>query len=409
MKSNRHNTGDLKPKFLQHLHEIFVDSTDILSFWQGFKPRLQQLIPFENYALFLWEAESQSFVCFDINPRELENMVNYQLEEGIVDWLFSKSRPCHLRDFRKMNYSEAVWPEVDHLILFPLTVTRQPVGFLEIAVPSWDEHGSKIELALTQLLCDLFASSVARFRLSEHLEHTNKTLGNIKSQLLHAGKLIALGELTSGIAHEVNNPLTTILGRIQILMMNKTLPQALIEKLKIVENETKRVAQIIRQLLNFSRRNSEQVDTEVVDINATILNSLQLTRHALEVEGIDVEIKLNENLRQVLGDSNQLQQVFINLITNAKQAMSRGGKLKISSEMQNGFVKIVFSDTGCGIPIEFRNKIFEPFFTTKLDNGGTGLGLAISKEIIEKHRGKIQVRSAKNRGTTFIIKLPVNR
>ncbi|HDZ13027.1 MAG TPA: HAMP domain-containing histidine kinase, partial [Bacteroidetes bacterium] len=211
------------------------------------------------------------------------------------------------------------------------------------------------------------------------------------------------------VAHEINNPMTTILGRIQILKMRHHLPQTLQQKLEIVEDEARRVTHIVRDLLNFSRKGSEYKRNEIVKINEVIKKSLDLTRHTLEVEGITIHLDLDPGTKEFLGNTNQWQQVFVNLFVNAQQALGREGHIFIKTRQMKKGLKISFKDNGPGIPKEIQKKIFDSFFTTKAGKGGTGLGLSITKKIVDSHGGTISVRNVQGKGAEFIITMPAKK
>lgn len=224
-------------------------------------------------------------------------------------------------------------------------------------------------------------------------------------QLIQSAKLAAIGELASNIAHEINNPLTSILGYAG-LIKTETDPLTRKEDLEIIEKEALRAREIIKNLLDFARQTPLKI--EEVDINNVLKTVLSLTKSQARAGDIEVIEYLKEELPKVPIDINQIKQVFINIINNAIFAMPGGGKLWISTTIDDGkdFVRVGFKDTGTGISEENLTRIFEPFFTTKDASSGTGLGLSISYGIVERHGGKIEVDSKVGEGSTFIVKLP---
>ena len=235
----------------------------------------------------------------------------------------------------------------------------------------------------------------------------------IERQLQQSEKLATVGELAAGIAHEVGTPLNVILGTAEYLMMETSEDDPRIEDLKVIISQSEHITKLIQQLLNFSRYN--QPELKSIDINTLINEVLKLTDHQISKEKIKVVTNLQEDLPSIIGDDNQLQQVFINIIVNAVHAMSPGGKLAISTRLNtssllssnnNGNVEISISDTGCGVPPQNLQKIFDPFFTTKEIGKGTGLGLTVSHRIIEDHDGTIEVESIVGKGTLFTVRLP---
>ncbi len=237
--------------------------------------------------------------------------------------------------------------------------------------------------------------------MSEELSHREE-------QIIQSKKLASIGVLTAGVAHELTNPLNNIsmIAQTYEELYDKLSREERIDFMSKVEGETERMKEIIKNLLDFSR--PKEPDLKKADINATIQKTLKLMQNSLDVSNIETKLNLKDGLPQVLIDEHQIQQVFVNLITNAAQAMSGGGMLFIGSRngSSSGFVEVTVADTGKGIPPEFLPHIFDPFFSTKGD-GGTGLGLSVSYGIIKNHKGDIRVESKVGVGTTFTIELPV--
>jgi two-component system, NtrC family, sensor kinase len=229
----------------------------------------------------------------------------------------------------------------------------------------------------------------------------------LEDQLVQTEKLTSLGLLAAGVAHEVNTPLAVISNYIQ--MLAKQLPSddprhTLIEK---IVKQTFRASEIVNNLLNFSRTASSQF-TEV-NLNSVLEETLSLVSHPFKSAQVEVVRQLQTNLPSVLGSTNRLQQVFLNLFMNARDAMPLGGMLEVRTACSNGSVEVEVADTGVGIPRENLHRIFDPFFTTKSTGRGTGLGLSVSYGIIKEHAGKIDVRSTQGKGTSFRLEFPVAR
>lgn len=237
----------------------------------------------------------------------------------------------------------------------------------------------------------------------------------LERQLINTEKLAALGTLSAGVAHEINNPLGIILGFCELLL-EKTEPGTLeFNDLKTIERHGLHCKSIIEGLLSFARISDETED--YCDLNAAMENILSVVRHTLSMNRIELITHFEPDLPPVRGDSKALQQVILNLITNSLHAMSGSGILSVITHHSRtqGYVEILVSDTGCGIKKEFMEKIFDPFFTTKQIGEGTGLGLSVSYGIIAKYGGTIRCESRTeedrpgNAGTTFIINLPLMR
>jgi len=209
------------------------------------------------------------------------------------------------------------------------------------------------------------------------------------------------------VAHEINNPLGLILGYTQLLLEGKSNGQQQEEDLKVIEKHTRICKRIVEALLKFARRT--ETKRAAVDINQTIREVLTIMRHQLELEGLQIETSLDESMTPVQGDSEKLKQVFMNLILNARQAITDPGKITVSSSYLASEQKVMIRihDTGSGIAPEFINKVFDPFFTTKPTGQGTGLGLSLSYGIVKEHGGDILVTSDPGKGSTFSIVLPL--
>lgn len=244
--------------------------------------------------------------------------------------------------------------------------------------------------------------------LNKELNSYVEQLENTQRQLIHAEKLKAIGQLAASVAHEINNPLSGALVYTKLLM--KKLRSGMLEKeeatseLQKIDSAVSYSSQIIRNLLDFSRRT--EPSQKPITISKVIDQVLMLIGYQAVKKKIDVIRQEDPNLPQVFSDYGQLQQVFVNLIVNAIQAMDTGGKLTISTAVsEDKWVIVSVKDTGVGIPPENMDKLFTPFFSTK-DVKGVGLGLAVSYGIIERHGGKILVESEQNRGSTFTVYLP---
>jgi len=226
-----------------------------------------------------------------------------------------------------------------------------------------------------------------------------------KAQL--ASRLATVGEMASGIAHEINNPLTSIIGFAQLLMQ-KDIPEDAKEYAKIINDGAARVASIIKRLLAFARQ--QKPERTYVDINQIIETTIQLRTYEMETSNIKVVAHLDTGLPWTMADAGQLQQVFLNIIMNAETEMKlahRKGKLSIKTEAIDNTIRISFKDNGPGIAKENTERIFDPFFTTKKVSKGTGLGLSICHGIISEHNGQIYARSKLGQGATFIVELPI--
>lgn len=261
---------------------------------------------------------------------------------------------------------------------------------------------SEREVRLLSALGDQIALAIAKAKMIEEIKTTQE-------QLLQSEKLASLGQLISSIAHEINNPLTPIIGYSQTLLKHPGVDEKTMQGLEVINSSANRVVKIIEKLLSFSRKYKPLRIYE--DINNLIEQSLEFREYQLQVGSIEIVKDLDPELPNTMVDPNQLQQVFTNIILNAEQAMSEDhghGSLTVKTRSKNkNIVEISISDNGPGIPKEVIGKVFDPFFTTKEPGKGTGLGLAVAYGIIKEHGGDIYTISEEGKGTTFVIELPV--
>ena len=234
----------------------------------------------------------------------------------------------------------------------------------------------------------------------------------MEEQMVRTEKLASMGTLAAGVAHEINNPVGIMLGFTELLLDRLPQDSKEHELLRTIERQGLNCKRIVENLMTFARQPAKQEDFS--DLNQDLENVLKLVQNTLLTKKIDLELRLGQGLPRVRGDASELQQVFLNLITNAIAAMPEGGRLSISTRAkpEDRLVEAVIADTGTGISKEFVDRIFDPFFTTKKVGEGTGLGLSVSYAIIEKYGGKIrfETRTAKETtgptGTTFFVSLP---
>jgi signal transduction histidine kinase len=262
---------------------------------------------------------------------------------------------------------------------------------IEVKAETGDEIGA---------LASSFNKMAAELKLRE------KALKDLYGQLVQSEKMAAFGALGAGIAHEVKNPLAGILGITQLSLRGAGPGHPMEKNLLIIEKETKRCKTIIENLLKFARQ--EQVEFGEVDIQQVVADALAIVDHQLGINSIKVEQELEPGIPACRGNANQLQQVLMNLMINAQQAMSgKTGTVKLSArKLEQGGVELRVADNGPGISKEIREKIFDPFFTTKPAGQGTGLGLSVTYGIVKDHGGEIHLESEEGVGTTFIITLP---
>lgn len=241
--------------------------------------------------------------------------------------------------------------------------------------------------------------------LEKRVKERTRELQEMQDYLIQSEKLASLGKMAAGIAHEINNPLTSILINAHLMLEKTEKKHPFFENISLVADETSRCSDIVKGLLEFSRQNPPE--KSYVSINEIIEHTIKLLENQVAFKDIRIIKKISSNMPQINLDKDKIKQVFWNLMINASDAMPRGGTLTITSNLSKDkkYIEVSFEDDGVGIPEEYINKLFDPFFTTT--GGGTGLGLAVSYGIIEQHQGKIEVKSEPGQGSVFTIFLPL--
>jgi two-component system NtrC family sensor kinase len=248
---------------------------------------------------------------------------------------------------------------------------------------------------------------------NEELRFLNEALFESQRQLSQSEKLAAVGEVTAAMAHQIGTPLNSISGYIQLILQDGDLKSKDQDRLKIIESQLDRLADSVKNLLSSTRQPKPQLRT--LHVNELLEELIHLSEPWFLARSVGVSSQFSPDLPPVLGDSTHLQTLFLNLITNALDAMPRGGVLTIRTQQvlpplpskDGRWLKISIADTGIGITDESKKRIFDPFFTTKKMGEGTGLGLAICEKIVKEHSGKIEVESEVGKGSTFLISIPI--
>lgn len=322
----------------------------------------------------------------------------------------------------------AVLTEMEALktgVIAPIHHENRLIGVYFFGNKRSGDYFTGSDLQLLEIIAVQTGTVIENARLYEKVNFQMEELKKTQmQQLVQAAKLASIGELATSVAHEINNPLTGILGFASLLLKEMDDNDPKKREVRVIESEALRTRTIVHSLLDFARKREPKF--EKAQINEVLKATLVLVRHQAELSNIDVVEQFRDGLPLSSIDVDQMKQVFINLIKNAFDAMPGSGKLYIKtnllfikrpgeepSEPETGqpgasqALEITFSDTGIGMAPEVVARIFEPFYTTKGEKAGTGLGLPVSYGIIERHGGQIEVQSAPGKGTTFKIKLPV--
>jgi signal transduction histidine kinase len=303
--------------------------------------------------------------------------------------------------------------DIKSAIVHPVMIEGEVLGVLNINRTRESSPFTESDLRCATIFSSQVAQAVCNARLYgrlegkiHELEEAREKMAEMQSQLVQAEKLAAIGQLASGVAHELNNPLSGIIGLAQVMLEGDGLTGQQKEDLETIHAQSQRCRYIIQNLLAFSRRNKS--DREPVDVGVLLNATLRLVQYDFTTSGIKMLVDIKEAMTPVSGNASQLEQVFLNLITNARQSMedSGGGTLKVNAHQSGGMILVSVSDTGPGIAPDIISRIFDPFFTTKPVGKGTGLGLSISHGIVEQHGGGLSVKSEPGQGATFTVELP---
>ncbi len=376
-----------------------------------------------NDAILVVDCDTGKIQSANRRMQELTGFVKAELESFDCDQLFPNPKSEQSRKVRSQLFQAEMFRQSG---FYEDIALQKKDGYLAFATLSVKTLASEKTGGKNISFCILhdmgMKKSMERDLLTKHmelknafteLERAHMELKSAQEALVQAGKLAALGELAAGVAHELNQPLSGVIGftqELQAILKEKFPdPGALDFTEEVVKNGV-RMKKIIQQLREFTRKSTE--DYRSVDILTVINESLQLLEQQLKSRGISVNINADENITPVYCNPFQLEQVFINLATNARDAIEatgRGsGSIAIQVKKQSQFLEISFKDDGCGMSGETKGRAFDPFYTTKEVGKGTGLGLSVSYGILSKIHGSMMIESTPGRGALFRITIPVD-
>jgi signal transduction histidine kinase/CheY-like chemotaxis protein len=375
----------------------------------------------DDVSIMLFDEENKLYIAFATGLKaEVVRDTRLELGERIAGWVAESRQAVILIDgLADDQRFKGVRGRVDikSSMVIPLIKANKVLGILAINRLKITENFSQTDLYKSNIFASLVSLALDNASLykdqrklqedlvvaNRELKETNEKLKTHQQQLSQSAKLAALGKLVSDMAHEVNNPLMIISGSAQLCMM-EGIPEAEVKNhLKIIFNECKKSKDIIQRLLKFSRPSRGILKEK--DINSSIESIVSIIEHQFGIEGVTIKRTYAPGLPLIMIDDEQLQEVFMNLLNNAKDAMSGGGEISVNTSVAGEAIKIDFSDKGCGMPEEVIKHIFEPFFTTK--EKGNGLGLSVCYGIIKAHNGELVFDSKPGQGTTVSIFLPI--
>jgi len=391
--------------------------------------RLSRLLTLiADSATKLMKSEAGSIILRDENSGELVfeatdkkhmKVLKMRLASGtgIIGKVINTGEKLIIEDFQR---DERSYKKVDATTGFttnsalcvPIKFDKKVIGALEVLNRTIPEPFSMEDLDLFEALADLSGIAIQNARLYEnlseqiiHLENKNNELENTRAKLVKSEKLAIVGEMAAGISHEIRNIITPIQLIVEDIPEMEELDKSrIVEEYKIIREQIKRATEITSGMLSFSRRKSN--DECRFNVNDVVIKCADVMKYRFNHSDIRLTMITGKNIPLILGIPSQIEQVIINMIKNSENAITGKGSIQIKTGSIGNDVIIKIKDTGCGIKKEDLEKIWEPFYTTKDEKTGTGLGLAICTNIINQHKGTIEVASKVNKGTTVTIKLP---
>ncbi len=414
-----------KVQELSALHlvgQALVSTLDLPGLLREVTAVLHRSFGYSHCAILLLNRETMELTiggAVGVTKKRVRDLCIDAARHGVTGWVARTGRSLYVPDvFKDSRYISGI-KGIKSELAVPLKRGEEVIGVLDVESKRKDGFGDRDLRVLTTVAAQM-AMAIENAKLYEEVKRAYEDLKGAQADVVQAGRMAAVGQLAAGIAHELNNPMGGILGYAQFALAklqdidgqeaSREDLANITRYLGYIERESERCKSIVQNLLNFSR--SSPLSYQSTDLNKVIARCLQLMEHNLVVNNVIVVKRFAKDLPTIVGDVNQLEQVFINIILNAQKAMTGGGTLKVctrkirATHRSGTFVEAAFADSGCGIAQQHLAHIFEPFFTTRKIGEGTGLGLSVSYRIIKDHGGEILVQSEVNRGTTLAVRLP---
>jgi PAS domain S-box-containing protein len=367
----------------------------------------------EVFACSVWliDPETGDLVCRCATGPHTSIVQGWRMApgEGVVGWVAQSGESLVVDD---MLTEERHFRDVERqtgLVLrsavsVPLRIKENVIGTLQVLDPEVGRFKTT-DLMLVESLASSAAIALENARLYEDLQQRMKELREAQGQLVQSAKMAAVGELAAGVAHEINTPLTSVLGYSELLLEHLPPDDPNHKRLATVVRQAGQARDVVGHLLEFSRQTRPH--REQVSLNLVVQETLMLARQQMKNRRIAIEEEYAGALPPLQLDVPRMKQAFLNLVTNSLQAMPRGGTLGVRSEWVGNEVAVQIADTGSGIAADDLPRIFDPFFTTRPVGQGAGLGLSVTLGIIEEHGGRIEVESELGKGSTFTVWLPM--
>ncbi|NIO70846.1 MAG: response regulator [Anaerolineae bacterium] len=397
---------------LNEINKAITSSLDLDQILSQTMHGIRRILHVEAGSLLLLDEGSSLLEFKKILRGSQERMVGFKLKpgEGIAGYVVQKGEPLLVLDAQNdprfcPRIDEAIGFVTRSILCVPLKVKDRIIGAIEV-INKLDGQFDENDLWLLNYMAGSVAIALENARLYTELSDFARELKRSQAQLVQAEKLAAMGRLAASIAHEINNPLQAIHNCLHLTLKKPLNEEKKTRYLGMAQEEVDRLITIVQRMLEFYRPSKEGMAP--TDVHTIIENVLALSSKRLQHGKITVTKKLAPDLPNINAVSDQLKQVFLNLVINAIEAMPQGGELCIETKLSEDGdgLSVAFTDTGVGLSEKEQENIFEPFFTTKAT--GTGLGLSVSYGIIERHGGRIEVQSELGKGATFTVYLPLN-
>lgn len=397
--------GELSESFdeflaLQKLSEVINSTLDEQIITLSLLKLIREVIPFSEGAVFIKSGDGYEGYP-EQEKLKMEKLFFYLLDEGIVEWLVEKKSAIIL-PAEDLILEENQRLEGANFLLIPLSAFNEEIGLVIAATSKPQEAYQFKEFELVNMLALQAALAFHHTRIYKKLKIAHEELKKSQNELVRTIKLATVGELSSGIAHEINNPLQIILGNIQLARLKKNYE----ETLQTIEEQSYRIATIVKSLLTFVRQDYKDIFNEYIDVNQTIHKAYNLVRGQLEKSGIKVSFDGLKPVPSIQLNSNYCQQIFLNLFLNIKRNFSESGELYIESEEKDDYIEIKVRDTGKPMPEEFVRRILQPFEAQGTSTEPLQLSFAVSVQMIKDINGLIHVEAGKDGGNEITILLP---
>ncbi len=415
MFRRRHGVRDALVKLIKELGSLLEISALARTLTEGLVTR----VPVLSAGLYRYDAAASRFTRLARATSDSADApaTSPVLDKALALWLGMTGRTLIVEEtsFRGGAYTKmrAVVAQLEAervALVVPLFMEGEVTAVLVVGEKLSGEIFDTDEIELLEMLAGETVIALKNAGLYQDLQSRMEELQRTQESLVESAKLAAVGELAASVAHEINTPLMVILGNSNLLLRQLPSNSPASAKVSIIEMEAHRAGKIVRDLLNFARKREPK--REQLSAHDVLDRAIDLLGPRLALAHVEVERVFDLSLPAIAGDRDQLTQVFLNLITNAMDAMETGGRVVLQTGIHQGddgrtMVSVSVSDTGHGIPPEHRARIFEPFYTTKSEGRGTGLGLSVSLGILQMHGGSIEVDSKVGHGTTMRVTVPV--